>query len=262
MYVLFSKSQEIHQIQIEQKLKVFSLKRINTQSIQVEFFLKSFFCGTSVWCKFLYKLRQIGHIQHTPDQLQKGFDHPLKRSMFWPPHTFFVKFLPLLVRWVDAYRVSTVDLDKALGLIYTALSRLQRSPKTTAKPWIGKKKEFIHRHRVMDGDIATDEPAQSAKDERERESFMLPRTRWSTRWEIVLRKTDHCCNLSHFLPQLIGFPGLVNWNVSTGQDMEAKARKELLHDVAHRHRCADELFNNAESFQKFNSSRVGPPREE
>ena len=30
MYVLFSKSQEIHQIQMEQKLKVFSFKRINT----------------------------------------------------------------------------------------------------------------------------------------------------------------------------------------------------------------------------------------
>jgi hypothetical protein len=60
--------------------------------------------------------------------------------------------------------VSTVDLDKALGLIYTAHSRLQRSPKATAKPWIGKKEEFMHRHRVMDGDIATDESAQSAKD--------------------------------------------------------------------------------------------------
>jgi hypothetical protein len=65
-----------------------------------------------------------------------------------------------------------VDLGKALGLFDTALSRLQRLRSDPDKiiqitesdcETVDWKEKRVHRHRVMDGDIARDEPAQSER---------------------------------------------------------------------------------------------------
>ena len=268
LYVLFSKTQRIHDLfeatQREGNLKVFSLKRLNTvrwhsRELCLKVLLSRYDCLLSVLDTVAFDFSNDGNQQKT----SAGLLTQLQTKLFLPTAYLFREIFAStgpLSRYLQ--RVD-VDFGKALGMVESAideLNELRKEPGRIIKyveqkhdsPGVTWQQSRVRRRRRMDDKNAQDEPAETPEDDWKRNTFYVSVDAILNSLKNRFEKNQPLLQaFSLFAPS--HFPQLVK-NFKTAHDLQACLNTFCTTYNIDVFRCADELFNFARSFEKFDCS--------
>ena len=272
-YTLFSQSEKIHSmfesVQKVQNLKVLSLKRVNTvrwnsREYSLKVFLLRYDCVKKVLEDVVAETSFSQMQRATAEGLLESFEKKQILATAYLFREIFVITGPLS-RYLQSVNV---DLGKALAMIDSCLSRLQRlrnDPDEIIKTCENEchqakwKETRVRRRRVMDGEIASDEPETTPIAQWKRETFHVAvdtvinsmRNRFEKNRPLLQ-------SLAMFSPS--GFAELTE-TFQNARDMIAGISSFCTTYGIDPSRCAEELFTFAPSFSKFNRSLFDFPKE-
>ena len=270
LYVLFSKTQRIHDlfetVQREENLKVLSLKRLNTvrwnsRESCLKVLLSRYDCILSV----LDTVALDFSIDGNPRKTSAGLLTQIQTKQFLATAYLFREIFAStgpLSRYLQ--RVD-VDFGKALGMVESAideLNELRKEPERIIKyveqkhnsPGVTWQESRVRRRRRMDDENAEDEPAETPEDDWKRNTFYVSVDTIINSLKNRFEKNQPLLQaFSLFAPSR--FPQLVK-NFKTAHDLQACLNTFCKMHNIDAFRCADELFNFARSFEKFDCSSV------
>ena len=270
LYVLFSKTQRIHDlfetVQREENLKVLSLKRLNTvrwrsRESCLKVLLSRYDCILSV----LDTVALDFSIDGNPRKTSAGLLTQIQTKKFLATAYLFREIFAStgpLSRYLQ--RVD-VDFGKALGMVESAideLNELRKEPERIIKyveqkhnsPGVTWQESRVRRRRRMDDENAEDEPAETPEDDWKRNTFYVSVDTIINSLKNRFEKNQPLLQaFSLFAPSR--FPQLVK-NFKTAHDLQACLNTFCKMHNIDAFRCADELFNFARSFEKFDCSSV------
>ncbi|CAB4028589.1 zinc finger MYM-type 1-like, partial [Paramuricea clavata] len=189
LYVLFSKTQRIHDlfeaVQLEENLKVLSLKRLNTvrwhsRELCLKVLLSRYDCILSV----LETVALDSLIDGNPRKMSIGLLKQIQRKQFLATAYLFREIFAStgpLSRYLQ--RVD-VDFGKTLGMVESAideLNELRKEPERIVRyveqkhnsPSVTWEQSRIRCRRRMDDENAEDEPAETPEDHWKRNTFYV-----------------------------------------------------------------------------------------
>ena len=270
LYVLFSKTQRIHDlfetVQREENLKVLSLKRLNTvrwhsRESCLKVLLSRYDCILSV----LDTVALDFSIDGNPRKTSAGLLTQIQTKQFLATAYLFREIFAStgpLSRYLQ--RVD-VEFGKALGMVESAideLNELRKEPERIIKyveqkhdsPGVTWQESRVRRRRRMDDENAEDEPAETPEDDWKRNTFYVSVDTIINSLKNRFEKNQPLLQaFSLFAPSR--FPQLVK-NFETAHDLQACLNTFCKMHNIDAFRCADELFNFARSFEKFDCSSV------
>ncbi|CAB4034460.1 zinc finger MYM-type 1-like [Paramuricea clavata] len=273
LYVLFRKTQRIYDlfeaVQLEENLKVLSLKRLNTvrwhsRELCLKVLLSRYDCILSV----LETVALDSLIDGNPRKTSIGLLKQIQTKQFLATAYLFREIFAStgpLSRYLQ--RVD-VDFGKALGMVESAideLNELRNQPERIIRyveqkhdsPSVTWEQPRIRRRRRMDDENAEDEPAETPEDHWKRNTFYVSVDTILNSLKNRFEKNQPLLQaFSLFAPSR--FPQLVK-NFKTAHDLQACLNtfcETYNNNNIDAFRCADELFNFARSFEKFDCSTV------
>ena len=189
LYVLFSKTQRIHDlfeaVQLEENLKVLSLKRLNTvrwhsRELCLKVLLSRYDCILSV----LETVALDSLIDGNPRKTSIGLLRQIQTKQFLATAYLFREIFASTGRLSRYLQRVDVDFGKALGMVESAideLNELRKEPERIIRyveqkhdsPSVTWQQPRIRRRRRMDDENAEDKPAETPEDHWKRNTFYV-----------------------------------------------------------------------------------------
>ena len=275
LYVLFSKSQRIHGLfetaQLEENLKVLSLKRLNTVRWNSrEFCLKVLLSRYECILSVLETVSSDISFEGNPRNTAAGLLTQLQTKQFLATAYLFREIFAATGPLSQYLQGVDVDFGKALSMFDSTIAQLN---KLRGEPdRIVRCVEQVHdsvnvvwqqtrfrRRRRMDGENAEDEPAETPEEHWKRDTFYVAVDTVLNSIKNRFEKNEPLLKaFSLFAPSR--FPELVK-NIETAHDLQACLNTFCETYNLDAFRCADELFNFARSFKKFDCASIPKPDE-
>ena len=273
-YTLFSQSEKIHSmfesVQKEENLKVLTLKRVNTvrwnsREYSLKVFLLRYDCVKKVLGDVVLEATSFSSMQRaTAKGLLESFEKEQIMATAYLFREIFVITGPLS-RYLQSVNV---DLGKALAMVDGCLSRLQTlrsDPDKIIRICENECNEVkwhetrVRHRRMMDGEMASDEPEATAYAQWKRETFHVAVDTVINSMRNRFEKNRPLLeSLAMFSPS--GFVELIE-NFQNSRDLTAHISSFCSAYGIDPSQCAEELFTFAPSFSKFNRSLFDYPKQ-